>query len=97
MNTNQTTTKTDKKRRKPPATTGSLKLILAAGAVIATMIGADLLAAQEQTPAIVQLEPDQNMTVVIPEMENNSFSSMTTTPIKQLSIPQPIAKSKSST
>ena len=96
MSTNQTTTNPSRKKRRRPSSTGALKAILAAGALMTTLIGADLLATQEQPATIVSFEPTANMVVVVPEMKNESFSTTTTAPVTQLTIPQPVAKSKSS-
>ena len=71
-------------------------MILAAGALITTMIGADLLATQDQTPIVVQTEPGNAMVVVIPEMQNQPVSRVSNAPVPQVQIPAPVASSKSS-
>ena len=93
-----TTTKPTRKRRKPAPVTGALKMILAAGALITTMIGADLLATQDQTPVIVQTQsqPSNTMVVVIPEMRNQPVSRVSNAPVPQVQIPAPVVSSKSS-
>lgn len=96
MNTNQTTTRNNVKRRKPQTTTGMLKMILAAGTLISTMIGANLLAAKDQTPVVVQSESGSSVAVVVPEMHSGSFQGIDLSSLPDLTIPQPFASSKSS-
>jgi len=91
-------------RRKPAATTGKLKLILAAGSLIATMIGADMLAARDQHPVavapvtapVVQAFPASGVVIVIPEQRDRPLLTISEAPIPHLAIPPPVAVSKSS-
>lgn len=95
INTN-TTTKSKNKRRKPQTTTGLLRLILALGAVISTLIGADLLATKDQAPTTMTTESGATVVVVVPEIPNDTFQGIDFSSLPNLNIPQPFAQSKSS-
>ena len=95
-------TKETKKRKRPSALDPKLlKTTLALGSVLATYLGADLMA-QTDTTAAAEPAPQQVAQQVIEIQGSNAANGFTLTldPIPEVvsadQIPQPVAKSKSS-
>lgn len=80
--------------KRPAQKLGFLKATLVVGSVAATMLGADLLANRDQTPAN---NPPPAPTVVVPAREDQQQAlTLNNAPVPRLVFPQVIARSRSS-
>ena len=84
------------KKRKPNDFATKLKIILAVGSLGATFLGADLLANQAQVATAVAPPTTNGIVIVQPEKRDRSTMTINDAPIPKLTIPNPIAVSKSS-